>query len=543
MRQLFIVFFVILLPQLLYAQVEKEPLSGTVSFVSSRNVYVKFASTQNINVGDTLFVMKNNQKVPGMIVSNKSSVSCVCTPIEPNKFEVGDTVQSFAAKKPEEKTDAEENKEDPDNEIVKLPDEDKEVSPEKKASTAGKAKVRKRRTNARVSAASYSTFSNNENKTTLRYAFIYRGNNIKDSKFSWDHYIVYRHRLNPTDSLQNSLGNAFKVYSFAGQYQFTDNTSLTIGRKINPRISSLGAVDGVQFEKTFGQRVHMGVLLGSRPRLRDYGIDPSLMQGGVYMSLNPADKNKNHQPTLGFIEQRNGGNVDRRFVYGQYNGTLGNGLNFFGSMEMDLYKKVNDTISNKPQMTNLYVMLRYRVSRKFSTSIAYDNRKNIIFYESYKNQIDQLIDQETRQGLRYQFSYRPVKKLTIGLNSSFRFQKGQTSATTHFNTYVNYSSLPFINANISVSASFLKTSYLSTQNFGVKLSRSFARGKFSTELYYRNINYQYLHLEHQKLQNLVGGSCSVRLARNLSFSLYAESVFDDQNNNYTRLNAKLLQRF
>ncbi|MEZ4918991.1 MAG: hypothetical protein R2792_07760 [Saprospiraceae bacterium] len=194
-------------------------------------------------------------------------------------------------------------------------------------------------------------------------------------------------------------------------------------------------------------------------------------------------------------------------------------------------------------MTNLYVMLRYRVSRKFSTSIAYDNRKNIIFYESYKNQIDQLIDQETRQGLRYQFSYRPVKKLTIGLNSSFRFQKGQTSATTHFNTYVNYSSLPFINSNISVSASFLKTSYLSTQNFGVKLSRSFARGKFSTELYYRNINYQYLHLEHQKLQNLVGGSCSVRLARNLSFSLYAESVFDDQNNNYTRLNAKLLQRF
>ncbi len=36
--------------------------TGTVSYVSSQNVYVKFSSTEGINIGDTLF-LKNGENL------------------------------------------------------------------------------------------------------------------------------------------------------------------------------------------------------------------------------------------------------------------------------------------------------------------------------------------------------------------------------------------------------------------------------------------------------------------------------------------------
>ncbi|MCB9293927.1 MAG: hypothetical protein H6559_12525 [Lewinellaceae bacterium] len=73
---------------------------GTVSFVSSRNVYVKFASTQNINLGDTLFISRAGELIPALLANNKSSTSIVCTPLLDEKMEVSqEVVAKTTAKK------------------------------------------------------------------------------------------------------------------------------------------------------------------------------------------------------------------------------------------------------------------------------------------------------------------------------------------------------------------------------------------------------------------------------------------------------------
>ena len=63
---------------------------GNVSYISSQNIYVKFKSTKHISVGDTLYVNQNGQLIPALLVSNLSSISCVCTPISSIKLEVND---------------------------------------------------------------------------------------------------------------------------------------------------------------------------------------------------------------------------------------------------------------------------------------------------------------------------------------------------------------------------------------------------------------------------------------------------------------------
>ena len=87
------------LETVLLGQVVDEPEDGSVSYITSQNVYVKFKTTDHINVGDTLFVKKGESLVPALVVSNKSSMSCVCTPITPEPFSVSDKI--ITRQKPE----------------------------------------------------------------------------------------------------------------------------------------------------------------------------------------------------------------------------------------------------------------------------------------------------------------------------------------------------------------------------------------------------------------------------------------------------------
>jgi len=77
-RFIFILFFVIV-SSIIYAQDTGEIIKGKVSFVTSKNIYVKFSSTKSINIGDTLRI--SNKTNPCLIVKNKSSISCVCSKI------------------------------------------------------------------------------------------------------------------------------------------------------------------------------------------------------------------------------------------------------------------------------------------------------------------------------------------------------------------------------------------------------------------------------------------------------------------------------
>ena len=74
-----------------FAQVQRDTLiSGTVSFISSQNVYVKFDNTDGIDNGDTLFVKDGSILTPVIIVNHISSTSCAGISLNGITFKVND---------------------------------------------------------------------------------------------------------------------------------------------------------------------------------------------------------------------------------------------------------------------------------------------------------------------------------------------------------------------------------------------------------------------------------------------------------------------
>ncbi len=503
--------------------------------MSSRNVYVKFTSTGDIEQGDTLFIRDNDKVVPALIVQSKSSTSVVCTPLEGVRVEVKTNV---LARKTLASEDNNEQLAEPFP-----PGEEMEPAVEVKPSFQEEEEVEepqfKQKIKGRISVGSYSTTSDYGDNHRMRYAFSFRGNNLNNSRFSVDNYITFRHTINEWSDVQENIFNALKVYSLAGKYDF-DNSTITLGRSINYKISSMGAIDGLQYEHRFGQLV-VGAIAGTRPDYSDYSFNADLLQAGAFVSLQ-ARENRGYS-TLAFVEQHNGGAIDRRFAYFQHSSSPTEKLNLFGSFEIDAYQKVNGEVSNKPRLTNLYFSARYRFSRKFSLRASYDNRNNIIYYESYKNFIDQLIENETRQGLRLGITVRPVRLISLGLNGSWRFQKSDMNLSKNLNGYVNFSRIPVLKVRLTLRANLLETNYLKSQRFGARLSRDIIRGKLSGDVHYDYVQYTYTVGDYTFRQNIAGASLNIRLMKKLSLYFYYEGTIDDQKRKLNRLNGKIIQRF
>lgn len=513
---------------------------GEVTFVSSQHIYVKFTSTKHIERGDTLLFSVEGKFIPGVVVKDKSSTSAVCTPVAKLQIVKGSLL--WHPKKALEEVVPPKKSKEP--KVVSVPDTLISATPplvvipaleEKEVEPAVRQKVK-----GRLSAASYSNLQGAEQQHRMRYAFVFQGGNIGKSKFSVDNYITFRHTVGEWTSVKENFNDALKVYSLFVNYDMNKTTRLSLGRKINHRISSMGAIDGLQAEKRFGKFL-AGAIVGTRPDYIDYRFNTQLFQVGAYAGITAPKRQA--ETTFAFIEQRNQGNTDRRFAYFQHSSNLLKDVSLFSSFEVDLYQNINNVISNTPSLTNLLVNLRYRASKKLQMNVGYDNRKNIIFYESYKNYIDQLIDNETRQGVRAGISYRLAKRITWGGNGSWRFQKSNSNVSNNINSYLNFSRIPGIYANISLSVNFLETGYLKSQIYGIRMDKELIQGKLFGQLYYRQVNYVFTTYENKQHQEIFGMDYTWNLSRKLALHLYYEGTFDKQNQTFNRLNFKLIQRF
>lgn len=514
-------------------------LQGSVSFVSSRNVYVKFPNTSGISPGDTLYTALATEKIAALKIENKSSTSTVCIPLNDNTFKVGDILFARIVATPTPATDEPVVRPSPPATPspaaanIVLPDEDTVSLPQYKE-----------RISARISVASYSNFSDYRDLHRMRYAFNFTGEHINGSKFSVDNYITYRHTLGDTvGAPHNSFAQALKVYGLSVRYDIDSTASLSFGRRINPRMSNLGAVDGLQFEKQFG-RFYAGGILGSRPDFADYSLNVNLLQGGAFVGIRSGTARQSHHTTVGIMEQFNRFKEDRRFVYVQHSSQPAKNISLFGSAELDLYQNILEVKSNTLKLTNLFTSVRYRLSNKLQLSASFDSRRNIIYYETYKNQIEQLIEDESRQGLRLGFNYAPMKSVSIGVNTSWRFQQSGANQSTNYNGYINIAKIGKIKIRTSITANLLETAYLKSNMLGIRLSHQLIRNKLDAEAYFRRIDYQFGNTGNTVSQHIGGGSLSFTLAKNMNLFVYYEGIFaDDPAQQVNRINTRVMYRF
>jgi len=137
-----------------------QEIEGTVSFVTTQSVYVKFQSTESLQVGDTLYIKQGSQLIPVLTIANLSSMSSVCNPIFTGTLKVNDII---LAKPKSTALVAEEI--EPVQEIILLPTE------EKKDTITEIARKVEQDVYGRISVSSYTNFSNADadNSQRMRY--------------------------------------------------------------------------------------------------------------------------------------------------------------------------------------------------------------------------------------------------------------------------------------------------------------------------------------------------------------------------------------
>ncbi|HZX62380.1 MAG TPA: hypothetical protein VFE66_04125 [Bacteroidales bacterium] len=508
-------------------------LEGSVTYITSQNVYVKFSNTAKIKTGDTLFLQQGENLVPALKVKDLSSISCVCIPVSATTLKVSDKVffktsQVAVNSKEEPAPSPTANPPEPVNQMVPI---------EKPDSTgAGKPLEYKKRQqiHGSVNIASYSNWSSysSANSQREKLTFSLSARNIGNSNLSAECYISYFQNDKQWNESSNSIFNALKIYNLAISYDFGKKATLLLGRKINPKLSNMGSNDGLQFELKF-KPLSIGIIAGYRPNFTDYGFNANLFQFGTYLYNEYAGKKGFMQTTLAFINQTNSWKTDRRFFYVQHVNSLVKNLTFFGSAEVDIFGKefniLDSTykIVSTPKLTNLYLSLSYRILRRLSMSLSYSARQNVIYYETYKTYLDRLLDNQTLQGYSLQVNYSPVNKLSIGATASYRFNKLDPKPTQNLYAYLTYSQIPGINTSVTVSTIVLKTGYLNGRIYSAGLSKDLASGKLYMGLTYRYVDYHYNNTEYiPTYQNMGEFSLTWRIIRKLALSVYYEGTFE-----------------
>ncbi|MFH1196822.1 MAG: hypothetical protein V1720_14055 [bacterium] len=529
-RILFAGFFLILALNL-FAQQRRE---GEISFISSQNIYVKFESTDGISEGDTLFLNKGNTLLPAVFVKFLSSQSCAGDRLTNEDITVGTKliafIKSTEAKLPEKEVEHQitDNIEKPIEDSGEFKNESPVLS-----GISGK-----------IGLSGYSTLSNSAGSKDFqkwRYVFSFDGDSIYKSPFSFESYLTFSYRADEWNSVSQNIGDALRIYNLAVKYNFTNETSLWIGRRINSYISSVSAIDGVQFETKFGN-FFTGLIIGSRPNFTDFGLNTKLFQYGVYVARNDAIKNSSMQNTLAYFEQTNNFKTDRRFLYFQHNNNLIPKINLFISAEADIYKRENGTSKSTFDLTGFYFMTRYTPSRIVNFSASYDARKNVIYYETFKSFADSLLESETRQGLRFRVNLRPFNLVFVGLTYGYRFRKGDEKPTKNFGGFITHSRVPLINSSVSFSYNRLQTNYLDGDVIGIRTYNDIIFGLLSGGIGYRNVLYKFASGIPDMKQNIASIDLTVTLFRKLLLSLNYEGTFE-KTSSYSRVFLNITQRF
>lgn len=531
-RKLVFILIGTIISSSLYGQETRPVIKGKVSFVTSKNIYVKFDDTKPINIGDTLYVSKTNSAC--LLVTHKSSSSCVGSIINECIIEKGDEIlfKFFVSKKPEIAVDRQKTTLIDENEsIIEKGEDKKEVS------------LYEERIKSRLSVSSYSNMSDiRDDRHRVMTRFSLNADHINNSKFSVDTYLNYSKNFIPDDNNGSIKTSFFNIYNLAVKYDVDTTLSITLGRKINYKISSLGAIDGLQAEKHFKNN-YVGVIAGFRPDFIEYDLNTNLLQYGGYIGRVTNSENFRSQTTLGFIQQTNQGEIDRRYTYFQHSSTIFKKLNLFSSMELDLYNKFSDENNKNVRLTNFYTSARYRFNRKINLSLSYDSRKRIIYYETFQTQIEQLLDQDiARQGIRARINVRPIKYLSTAISYGKRFQSDSQNKSDNINGYISWSRIPRIGGRVSLNYNMNTSNYLKSNIISLRHSRDFFNTKLNADFYYRFVNYDYITNDLNLNQHYFGTYLSFYLNRTLMISLSGELAISDIENNY-RINTKIVKRF
>ena len=78
-----------------------------------------------------------------------------------------------------------------------------------------------------------------------------------------------------------------------------------------------------------------------------------------------------------------------------------------------------------------------------STSISYDARKNVIYYETFKDYASKLAEEALRQGFKLRVNLRPMKYIIASFYTGYRYRESDIGPSRNFGGSITHSRIPY----------------------------------------------------------------------------------------------------
>lgn len=539
MRQFLFIFTMTLSASLMAQNV----VSGEVSYASGTSIYVRFDNTSGISVGDTLSVAGS----PCLVVLYRSSISVVTESFGGCEVSMGSGVQA----KLEEQVDSEDSEDHEDHSGQEEPDPQEEPESQEELEDEGREGLRVR---GSASLASYNVvsmdgFYTGYSRNVARINFDVENLGVEGLDLELNGNYQQFDYFNRESETPASEGR-FNIYNSALRWEKPLNEEgstalrVSLGRFTNRNAASIGPVDGVSSEFEFNQ-FFVGALVGSRPDFETFGVNPSLLQYGVYGGGLYNTKSTQHQSTLGWMQQTNSGEIDRQYLYVQHATSIGGKLNLFASSEIDLYENFDTAAASQAfKLSSLYLSANYRFHPKWNLFLSYDSRQQIIFFQQYDSEIERLLDESgIQQGYRARIRYNPNRNWSFALGYHRRVRSNNDGFGQNAQLYLAYRNLPWIGGSLSLQGNANLSRYLQSEIGSIRYSRTLMNRKLSFQLYSRYLQYHYVNRELAvNPEWYYGTEWQYRFGNDWSLGILAEYSMQKEQD-VMRGNIRLIKRF
>lgn len=501
---------------------------GTVSYLSSKMVYVKFDNTDLIELSDTLYIKKYKSFLPKLIVKFKSSVSTSCEKIDDFEFKVGDKLYAFISKTSNKVLVLQDSTITDTNDIHLAVDQNQELIRSDLGSND--KPINGNTFNGRYNIQSYSNLSNYKSGNdyqSWRHSLRIDYEKIGYSDLSFSTYSIFNYRTTEWSSVKQNYFNALRVYDLHFKYDFNSKNQIWLGRFLNPRISNISTVDGLLFETNLNL-FSVGLITGTRPDWKDFTFNPKLIEYGAYVFRSDSFTFGYMENTISFFQQTNNSKTDRRYLYIQHSNNTIRNFNVFASSEIDLYKIESGIEKNQFSFTSVFLSASYHPVREISFNLSYDARKNVIYYESFKSLTDSIIENETRQGFRVRTNFRPFKYLGVSAFAGYRFRKSDIKPSRNFGGTIYYSLIPLIESGINFSYNKLISNYVDGDVYATYVTKTIYEFNSDLSIGFRKTKYKFPVSQNSFDENALLIDYNLNIFKQLNLSISYEGSFESK---------------
>ena len=493
-----IYFFILLFSWSFTQSTDFISIEGKVTYITSDQVFVNVGSLVNVEVGDSLTVMRRNEEIGFLIIKSIARNSSVTTPvIILSQIQLGDRVllEKLKVVLPSDESMNEDN--------IAIVKEKYNYQKTKYFTHNGAVTIR-------YSSNKYSNETKSSRSTgSLQYALnIHSPVLIKLSVFG-----------------RGELDDDFSLYQ--ARFDIGKRNSvlnLQLGRVFPSQMPGIGITDGLLINSKISNNTTIGIIGGYKPINNSMAFNLDIRKFGGYIQNSFVLLTSSINTVLSIVGQYADNRVDREYVYMKLNSSLNKYAYLSINQTTDIYRDKSNVSRNSIEPTSSQISIRIRPIKSILFNSRLSVRQQVIYGVTGLTIPDSLFADELRTG--WYNSLRYTHNQFGDIQSAINMRLQSTDNNISLLVLLSYNS-PSVWKNISLdfSSSYIQNLIITGTRNKIGASFNFHRNfKLYTE--YEMYTYGYGTFIAQYIQHSFRSNISLRLWKKLRITSTLDYVKD-----------------